>query len=82
MPLARAIECHVDAFVEHSMSSSPSTLAALKISRQKLAEAAVAAIDAKFIRQPSAVEDSKTALVGRLMQRPQGVNRAEAIRAA
>jgi hypothetical protein len=69
------------------MLPSPSTLAALKISRQKLAEAAVAAIGAKFIRQPSAVEDSavedsKTALVGRLMQRPQGVNRAEAIRAA
>jgi hypothetical protein len=82
MPLARAIEYHVDAFVEHSMSPSPSTLVALKISRQKLAEAAVAAIGVKFIRQPSAVEDSKTALVGRLMQRPQGVNRAVAIRAA
>ena len=82
MPLARAIECHVDAFVEYSMSSSPSTLAALKISRQKLAEAAVAAIGDKFTRQPSAVEDSKTALVGRLMPRPQGVDRAEAIRAA
>lgn len=82
MSLARAIECHVDAFVEHSMSPSPSTLAALKISRQELAEAAVAAIGAKFIRQPSAVADSKTALVGCLMRRPQGVNRAEAIRAA
>jgi hypothetical protein len=82
MPLARAIECHVDAFVEHFMSPSLSSLAALKTSRQKLAEAAVAAIGAKFIRQPSAVEDSKIALVGRLMQRPQGVNRADGIRAA
>jgi hypothetical protein len=78
MSLARAIECHVDAFVEYSMSPSPSTLAALKISRQKLAEAAVAAIGAKFIRQPSAVAASKSALVGRPMQRPQGVNRVEA----
>ena len=82
MSLAKAIKYHVDAFVEHSISPSPSTLAALKISRQKLAEAAVAAIGAKFIRQRSAVADSKTGLVGRLMQRPQGVNRAEAIRAA
>lgn len=82
MSLARAIEFHVDAFVEHSMSPSPSTLAALKISRHKLAEAAVAAIGAKLIRQPSAVADSKTALVGRLMQRPQGVKRAYAIWAA
>ena len=44
MSLARAIEYHVDAFVEHSMSPSPSTLAALKISRRNLAEAAVMAI--------------------------------------
>jgi hypothetical protein len=44
MSLARAIEYHVDAFVEHSMSPSPSTLAALKISRRNLAEATVMAI--------------------------------------
>ena len=49
MPLARAIECHVDAFVEHFMSPSLSSLAALKTSRQKLAEAAVAAIGAKSL---------------------------------
>ncbi|HLX17890.1 MAG TPA: hypothetical protein VKS24_22085 [Bradyrhizobium sp.] len=78
MSLAKAIEHHVDAFVEHSMSPSPNTLAALKTSRQNLAEATVAAIVAKYIRQPSAVAGSrtKTALVGRLMERPQGVNRA------
>jgi len=42
--LAKAIEYHVEAFVEHSMSPGPSTLAALKISRRNLAEAAVKAI--------------------------------------
>jgi hypothetical protein len=81
MSLARAIEYHVNVFVEHSMSSSPSTLATLKISRRNLAEAAAMAIGAKSIRQSPAVTDSKTALVGRLMQRAQGISRAEAMRA-
>jgi|BarGraIncu00222A_1022003.scaffolds.fasta_scaffold912673_1 hypothetical protein len=44
MSLARAIEYHVDAFVDYSLSPSPSTLTALKISRRNLAEAAVIAI--------------------------------------
>jgi hypothetical protein len=44
MSLAKAIEYHVDAFVEHSLSPSPSTLGALKVSRRNLAEAAVIAI--------------------------------------
>jgi hypothetical protein len=44
MSLAKAIEYHVDAFVEHSISPSLPTLAALKISRRNLAEAVVRAI--------------------------------------
>jgi hypothetical protein len=44
MSLAKTIECHVDAFVEHSISPSLPTLAALKISRRNLAEAVVRAI--------------------------------------
>jgi hypothetical protein len=44
MSLAKAIEYHVDAFVEHSISPSPPTLVALKISRRNLTEAAVRAI--------------------------------------
>jgi hypothetical protein len=44
MSLAKAIEYHVDAFVEHSISPSLPTLAALKNSRRNLAEAVVRAI--------------------------------------